>query len=331
MRIWLRSVAIFAVLSIVHAQPNALNVRDLPTLDRADWLYKARWGVLIHFLGQAGMGSDEWNRRVDQFDAEGLAGQLQSVGVGYLMFTIGQNSGYFAAPNQTYDSFTQIQPTKCSRRDLILDLSQALSKRGIRLLVYFPSAPPDLERSAIEKLGWQSGPHRNSRFQQQWEAVIREWSLRWGRNVAGWWFDGCFWPNAMYRQTTTPNFASFAAAARQGNPASIVAFNPGIIVPIISITGEEDYTAGEMNNPFLIECTGRWVDGVQWHVLSYLGEWWGRGTPRFPGPHISSWTATQIAKGGVVTWDAPIDARGHIRPEFLEQLTATGKAARASR
>ena len=45
---------------------------------------------------------------------------------------------------------------------------------------------------------------------------------RWGKKVAGWWFDGCYFPDSMYRSADPPNFPSFAAAARSGNPDSCV-------------------------------------------------------------------------------------------------------------
>ena len=50
-----------------------------------------------------------------------------------------------------------------------------------------------------------------------WEAVIGEWSARWGTRVDGWWYDGCYWPNTMYRAKEPPNFESFATAVRAGN------------------------------------------------------------------------------------------------------------------
>lgn len=77
--------------------------------------------------------------------------------------------------------------------------------------------------------------------------MIREWSLRWGTWVDGWWFDGCYWPDATYRHAEAPNFASFAAAARAGNPQLVVAFNPG--VKIEAQSEHEDYTAGEIDDP----------------------------------------------------------------------------------
>ena len=51
---------------------------------------------------------------------------------------------------------------------------------------------------------------RLAEFQRKWEAVIREWSLRWGKSVSGWWIDGCYFADQMYRFDDEPNFASFA-------------------------------------------------------------------------------------------------------------------------
>ena len=147
-------------------------------------------------------------------------------------------------------------------------------------MVYLPAGAPNGDRDARTKLQWQNGPHPNREFQAMWEQVIREWSTRWGDKVTGWWFDGCYWPNTMYRGDEPPNFESFAAAARAGNPNSIVAFNPGVFLRVFSMSPHEDYTAGEINNVAGIEIrrqeNGR-LDGTQIHILSYLGERWGGG------------------------------------------------------
>ena len=289
---------------------------------RTDWFRDAKWGVFTHYLGSADLSAEEWNRRVDGFDAEGLARQLEAVGAAYYFITLGQNSGHFCAPNATYDRCVGIEPSKCSRRDLVADLYQALHPRGIRLLVYLPAGAPDQDPVAVKALEWQHGPHRNREFQVKWEAVIREWSQRWGDKVAGWWFDGCYWPDEMYRQADAPGFASFAAAARAGNPAGIVAFNPGVKAPIISLSQHEDYTAGEINEPQEVSCTGRWVDGAQFHILSYLGPRWAGSPPRFTDEQVVAWTRDINAHQGVVTWDVPIQADGLVPQPFVDQLAA---------
>jgi hypothetical protein len=49
----------------------------------------------------------------------------------------------------------------------------------------------------------------------------------------------------MYRKEE-PNFATLADAVRAGNPASALAFNPGVIYRIVSMAPHEDFTAGEI-------------------------------------------------------------------------------------
>ncbi|HSB18112.1 MAG TPA: alpha-L-fucosidase [Bryobacteraceae bacterium] len=296
---------------------------------RTDWFHDARWGVFIHYLAKSDdVSVDEWNRVIDGFDAEGLAQQLESARAGYLILTLGQNSGHYLSPNATYDALTGIRPSKCSRRDLVDDLYRVLAPRGIRLMVYLPGGAPDRDKVAMEKLEWKTGPHRNLEFQRKWERVIAEWSERWGRKVSGWWFDGCYWPNAMYRSMNPPNFASFAGAARKGNADSIVAFNRGVIFPIISMTEQEDYTAGEMDDPSKVQVSEFWLDGAQFHMLSYLGKAWSAGPPRFTTDQVVEFTSRITRKGGVVSWDVPTDARGLILEPFLEQLRAIGAVVR---
>jgi len=297
-----------------------------------DWFVAARWGAFSHYLTGAETSADDWNRQVDAFDVRGLAEQLASSGARYYFITIGQNSGHYCAPNATYDDLVGLRPSKCAQRDLISDLYDALHPRGIALLVYLPSGAPAQDKVAMERLGWKWGfqgewpawntgrtGERLAEFQLRWEAIIREWSLGWGGKVKGWWIDGCYFADEMYRHPEPPNFASFAAALKAGNPDSLVAFNPGVKVPVICHSEEEDYTAGEISNAFPV-CSGRWVQGAQYHILSYLGESWGRGTPRFPDAFVIGYTQHVHSKGGVVTWDVPITPGGLIPQPFVEQL-----------
>jgi len=304
--------------------------------DRAAWMQPARWGVMTHYLADwqsqvhhLDMNAEEWNRLVDGFDVELMARQLQAVGAKYYQISIGQNSGYYLSPNRAYDRITGIEAGKCSRRDLVADLAAALQKRGIRLMVYLPSGAPASDKAADAALEWQNGAYPNKEFQRKWEEVIREWSLRWGKNVSGWWFDGCYFANSMYRSPDPPNFASFAAAARAGNSDAIVAFNPGVIYRQISLTPYEDFIAGEIDKPDLVTvrraADGK-VDGAQIHMLSYLGSTWGKGTPRFTADQVVQYTKKIVDQHGAVTWDVPVELNGAMTQPFLDQLTALGKA-----
>ena len=321
-----------------------------------DWFKDSRWGIFIHFLvvtpgafsasGDTGAGltSEDWNKRVNNFDVEGLARQLESVGAKYFFITIGQNSGHYCAPNATYDKYVGIQPSKCSARDLVGDLYDALNLKGIKLLAYLTSGAPSADTVAMEKLGWEEGfkdtgctertGKRLTEFQMKWEEIVREWSLRWGKKVAGWWIDGCYFADEMYRHSEPPNFQSFASALKAGNPDAIVAFNPGVKVPVISHTEFEDYTAGEISEGFPVNTSyftpplSRWVNGAQYHILSYLSnEGWGSGQPRFPDEFVIGVTKHINSFGGVVTWDVPITDRGLIPQLFMDQLMILNKGS----
>ncbi len=320
---------------------------------RAAWLRAAQWGVFTHYLaapasgGAASLTEDDWNRQIDAFDVPGLAAQLESVGAPYYFMTIGQNTGFFCSPNATYDRLVGRQPSRLSRRDLVGEICAALEPRGIRTLVYLPSHAPAMDRQAVEGLvctpewdasSWQLKPGRYlraretdaalSEFQHNWEAIIREWSERWGTRVHGWWIDGCYYADRMYRRAEGPNFASFAAAMRAGNPDSIVAFNPGVKVPIVTHTEHEDYTAGEVAGT-LPGTASPWdadkpVDGLvkqaQYHILTFLGDYWGRGRPRFARDFALAYTRHINGLGGALTWDVPIGTGGLVPEDFIDYL-----------
>lgn len=313
---------------------------------RTDWFQKARWGVFTHYMADTVLKDatvESWNAAVDRFDVNALADTLASVGAGYYVITLGQNSGFYCSPNAAYDRITGILPSKCAKRDLIADLYAALHPKGIRLMVYLPSGAPDRDPEAMKALEWKPGKHprwdtspvkpgdadpRLESFQRKWESVIREWSERWGEKVAGWWFDGCYYPDAMYRHPDPPNFDSFAAAARAGNPGGIVAFNPGVVNPIITLTPAEDYTAGEIDQPQDVACPGPRIGQAQYHMLSYIGKWWAGSPPRFTPEQVAAMTRKIVEKGGVVTWDVPIGADGALAPEFMDHLRAAGQACK---
>jgi hypothetical protein len=133
----------------------------------------------------------------------------------------------------------------------------------------------------------------------------------------------------MYRSVQAPNFESFAAAARAGNRASAIAFNPGVAPRLISMTPHEDYTAGEESDTEQVQirrATDGLLDGVQVQVLSYLGRTWGMGEPRFTTEQAAQFSGNVRKAGGAITWDVPVEKNGLIPKAFVEQLGAIGKA-----
>ena len=262
-----------------------------------DWFSQAKYGVFMHFLpsGKAGL------KLVEQFDAESLAGQLEEMGAGYLVITLGQNSGYFNSPNADYDQQTGYEPgERCATRDLPLDLYHALQPKGIRLMLYLPCQTPNGDARAQKAFGLAQGPQDQPidlDFASKWSEVIREWSDRYGDKVSGWWFDGGY-EHIHFNDAIADRYA---AAVKHGNPKAIVTFNPG--VKVIRWTKAVVYTAGELNVPLQVVPASRWLDGSQWHALTYLGDSWMRRNTRFPTDQWAEWARKVIARQGVLTLD----------------------------
>ena len=293
-----------------------------------DWFSRAKYGVFVHFLpsGKAGL------IQVEQFDVKTLARQLEEMGAGYLVLTLGQNSGYFNSPNAAYEKRTGYAPgERCATRDLPLDLYWALQPKGIRLLLYLPCQTPNRDTRAQKSFGLPQGARDQPidlAFAEKRSAVIQEWADRYGEKVSGWWFDGA----SQHIHLNDAIAARYAAAVKHGNPKAIVTFNPG--VKVVRWTKVEDYTAGELNEPLQVIPAERWLQGSQWHALTYLGDNWGRRNTRFTDDQWIEWARKVTAKQGVLTldmgpnYDAAAGPVGHLAEAQVKQVKAIRAALR---
>jgi len=289
---------------------------------QTDWLKEARIGAFMHFLP----ASAEQFAKVNDFDVEALASQLEGMGARFFVFTLGQNAGWCNAPNATYDRITGYQPgERCAARDLPLELYRALHPKGIRLMLYLPCQTPNGDSRAQKAFGLPQGPKDQPldlAFAKQWAAVIHEWSARYGDKVSGWWFDGGY----AHIHFSEEIASRYADAVKRGNPKAIVTFNPG--VSLKRHTQAEDYTAGELNDPFEVVPASRWVNGSQWHALTFLGSTWGQRNVRHPTERWREWFQKVAAQGGVVTldmgpnWDPKAGPIGAFDPAQAQQFRA---------
>lgn len=289
-----------------------------------DWFHDAGRGLFLHVLP----GDAAQLRLLDRFDVEHLARQAEAAGARYLVITLGQNSGYFIAPNATLDRITgRTAGERCARRDLPLDLYRALQPKGLRLLLYLPCQAPNRDPVAQRAFGLPAGPQDQPITPEsatQWAKVIQEWSDRYGDQVSGWWFDGGY----THVRFTEAIAQTYAAAAKHGNPRSLVAFNPGVRPRLERYVPADDYTAGELNDPFPLIPESRSVGGAQWQALTFLGSNWGQRDTRHPDARWSDWMSKVLSRGGVVTldvgpnWDPAAGPIGSISPAQMKQLEA---------
>lgn len=318
-------------------------VTDTPVVYKGnpntEWLKNAGVGVMLHFLTDVYAkegGSKGWNDVVDNFDVELFAENCKEAGAGFVMFALGQNSGYYCSPNAAYDSIVGVKPGElCSNRDLPADLFKALDKRGIRMMLYLPGNPPIRNEQSSKGFQYTYGyDSPTSQFTQAcWEAVIKEWSLRYGKKNSGWWFDGMYRGGIIETRSDMSlahNISTHTLAAKAGNFNSIVTYNYGVY-KIQSDSPYDDYSAGEESSIGQMP-KDRWVvDGVQWFLFTYLGKSWSTGETRFTTAALTDWAEKVFEKDGVICFDLNVQKNGAINPAHLEQVNAVSSVLKEIR
>ena len=119
----------------------------------------------------------------------------------------------------------------------------------------------------------------------------------------------------------------YSIAAKSGNGGAVVAFNGGVRKRTLPLGS--DYMAGEENEPLDVVCaSSRNEDMLQWQVLTFMGDRWGRTNCRYPDEKWLPWLSAAREHGGAVTFDM-----GHAMPsglfsteqvEQFKRLKATG-------
>ena len=215
-------------------------------------LLKGRMGMMVHYLPPFPL-NDEYSF----FDLDGFLKQFDRMNFDYLLFTLGQNTGWYNAPNEALDKYAG--PGHCSERDIFGELAEAMAQRGKFILAYLPCEICD-NTSLHKPLGWTTEENTDQAlFQERYCEVIACWAERYGKLLKGWWFDGCYpWP--IYHQSRV-NFEKYSAAVRAGNPDALVTFNDGCFCNKITrpFRGGFDYFAGECVS--LDKATGRPIKG----------------------------------------------------------------------
>ncbi|MFF2446654.1 FIMAH domain-containing protein [Neobacillus sp. NPDC058068] len=314
-----RNLSAFIILSLVVSLivpiPRANAQLNNPN---TDWM-SGNYGVAFHYLQNwinetKDGGSKEWNDAVNAFDVNGFANEVSETGAKWVIFTVGQNSGYYVAPNATLDSYSGYKPgERNSERDLIMDMADALKAKDIKLILYLPSNAPKEDTNIAHGFGLKQVDangnwHADEAFVQKWAEVIKEWSDRYGTKIAGWWFDGFYGQNGY----TAPWGKYYSDAAKSGNPNSVISLNLGAS-SFKKASDYQDYLAGERGTDTLLSTSneGRWIEGVQWHALTPFGGWSGDSITRKDQEAID-YTNRVIRNGGAISWNIGITWDGHI-------------------
>ena len=301
---------------------------------RAAWLAEGSYGIMVHYLiSPAGNTPEErtaeFNRIVEGFDLEAFLGQFESTGADWLIFTIGQNTGYYCSPNAFLD---EACPGHTSKRDLIEEIATRVHGLGKRFIAYLPSEVYGQTEEIHAAFAWN--PADQSEFQRRYQRFVRAYAERLGPRLDGWWFDGCYeWEpfhNRLY------DWPAWFAAARAGNPQAIVCFNDGAfcINKVKPVTPLEDYHAGEVHqlvngriklgheadSPLYLP-DSQFIEGVQWHALVPVDSTFEGGAPYHYGDEeLFGFVRACKSVGGAVTLNLPIGLDGKVPEGSLEQM-----------
>jgi alpha-L-fucosidase len=228
-----------------------------------------------------------------------------------------------------FDLISGYQPGEaCSRRDLIEDLYQSLSKYDIDLYLYYTGDGPWKDNKSGKAFGF-TAPRENvpREFVERWASVLKEYSQRYGSKVKGWWIDGCY----TYFGYNDDLMKCYVDAVKTGNPEALIALNGGVRDPVIRYSKYDDFTCGELND-FIYLPQDRFIDGAQAHILAPLGvssredgfDGWCKPGVKRSKEYMRDYVKTVNARGGVVTVDVCLYRDGSMDPQQLEVLKDIG-------
>jgi alpha-L-fucosidase len=317
----------FFSLELVRPQVRA-SLAALGSKERVStgWMVAAKYGLMFHWTSQSMPREGpplSYCDAVRKFDVEKFAKMVSEMGAGFVVFTTSHAGFYFPGPNPVIDS---ILPGRTCPRDLVGDLADALNRCHVRLELYFHPGHDDAP--------WWQRTHfdenKNASF-KQWRAIISSIGNRYGKKLAGWWFDDA----AFTYYPFNPDWEQMTTAARAGNPDRVIAYNSWILPKLNDFY---DMFAGENalwetkyeDLAFLpVGGTGRYIGGpqkgLQAEITVLMNGDWGHfkkdepiGHPRLSADQVVSRLKDALSRKEVPLLDVEVYQDGTISPETFQ-------------
>jgi hypothetical protein len=253
------AIVAFVALFLIHMPVAAADT---------SWMLEAKYGVFMHYQhrillgyshGTAALGTkpklpplsqmtaEGWNRFVDGFDVQGFADQMAEGQVGWVLFCIDDHYfGWPCALNKTFDKYTGYAPgEKCSRRDLIAEVANALAARNVKLICYYAGlngcmGDPKAWAGLRDDGGDKTPPSTECRKRRI--EVLKEYADRYKDKAAGWWFDAVM-PDSYREQPY--DWWAIKSVVDAANPQGVIAFSWGRNRQACMCKGVDDFTSGD--------------------------------------------------------------------------------------
>ena len=291
---------------------------------KTDWFVAAKYGVMFHWstTTQPLRGPQKpYPEAVEAFDLDAFADMVSETGAGYVIFTTVHGIMHFPAPLKSIEA---VMPERTCRRDLIGEMADKLQERGIPLIIYFHHGVGDPK---WEEAAGFLNPDKSRFFKIECD-ILTEIGHRYGKKIAGYWFDD--------RYPLQP-FEDLYKATKVGNPARIVSWNSWILP---KTTEFQEYYGGEFGGAFVTPpasffAEGGAASGLQPHGMIFLDDPWQHGypdtdidPPLFTNQQIIDYMQTCIAQKLVITMNIGITQDGKVSPATLEQMKALRRIIR---
>lgn len=237
-----------------------LNKREKELRSNTEWMGKLKYGFFFHWNANSMPSHGEqksYEDAVTDFNVENFAKMVNDCGGELVFFTTSWANANFPAPLNTFDA---ILPGRTSKRDLVSDMSDALGKYNIKLILYYNVKGDDM---------WQKAQAYSKETPENLfnnlENIIGEISDRYGKKIAGFWLDDGmgYYPNGA-------NFERITRTAKRGNKDLVICYNSWIFP---KLTNFQDYFGGELGlsekssgieNPYLkVGGNGVFIGGPQ--------------------------------------------------------------------
>ena len=212
---------------------------------------------------------------VETFDVDALVEQVVESGAGHLVFPVTHALHYIPGPNAEVD---KIIASRTCKRDLIMEIADALAKADIKLALYYHHGcdMSDQDPQWQAAVGGQSLDQ--TKFHDSYCKVVNWMSEHYGPKVIAYWFDACYGP----MRRAAPPFDRWAKAAKAGYADRLIGYNAGIERHTL-FTPLQDYWAGEsirlnfMPRTPLTPAGLPWYAYTSWHAFegAALGGEWG--------------------------------------------------------
>lgn len=281
---------------------------------RADsgWLNEAGYGLMFHWTSQS-VSQDgtvkPFAKAVEEFDVIAFVNMVEETGAGYVIFTVGHAEPYCPAPLAKWEKH---HPNYTTKRDLIMEIADALSEKNIILMCYFPT-------HIIAKTNQVTAEE----FYLINSEILTEFGLRYGKKVAGYWFDGWYQSFESYPGFS---FKEFFETCKSGNPDRIMALNSWVYP---KVTDWQEYWAGETASPVKLPVDGSFessaLEGLRYQALLIMEPYWVQekpiiDPPRFGADELASYIQNCKINGGAVTINLAIYQDGKIGDRALDVM-----------